>query len=65
MSKVVVKAPVVSNREIGAGVKEMVLYAPEIAAQAVPGQFLHIKVADSYDPLLRRPLSISDRKSVV
>lgn len=60
MPKTVLKAAVVCNTEIGVKVKELVLYAPEIAVQAVPGQFLHIRVADSYHPLLRRPLSISN-----
>lgn len=38
--------------------------AREIAGDAIPGQFVHIKVADGYDPLLRRPISICcvDRK---
>lgn len=60
MPKVVVKARILHNKDIGVNVKELVLYAPEIAAQAVPGQFLHVRVADSYYPLLRRPLSISN-----
>lgn len=59
LPKMVVEARIVRNTEIGVNVKELVLYAPEIAAQAVPGQFLHVRVADSYYPLLRRPLSIS------
>ncbi|MDX9871539.1 MAG: dihydroorotate dehydrogenase electron transfer subunit [Clostridia bacterium] len=32
--------------------------APEIAQEAKPGQFVHIKTAKGSDPLLRRPLSI-------
>lgn len=32
--------------------------APEIAREAQPGQFVHVKTGDTYDPLLRRPLSI-------
>jgi len=60
LPKQVVEAQVVSNGEIGNQVKELVLYAPEIASQAMPGQFLHIRVANAtYHPLLRRPLSIS------
>lgn len=59
LPKVVVEAQILFNREIGVNVKELVLYAPEIASQAVAGQFLHVRVADSYYPLLRRPLSIS------
>lgn len=61
LPKMMVQAQVIENRDIGTLVKELVLYAPEIAAQAVPGQFLHIRVANAtYHPLLRRPLSISD-----
>lgn len=60
LPKMVVEAQVVANRDIGNQVKELVLYAPEVAKQAVPGQFLHIRVANAtYHPLLRRPLSIS------
>ena len=28
--------------------------------EPVPGQFLYIRVSDSYEPLLRRPISIHD-----
>ena len=60
LPKLVVEAQVVENRDLGNEVKELVLYAPEIASQAVAGQFLHIRVANAtYHPLLRRPLSIS------
>lgn len=41
-------------------VKQLTFQSPEIAAQALPGQFIHIRVADSYQPLLRRALSIAD-----
>ena len=36
------------------------LKAPKIAAEAKPGQFVMIKPGDSFDPLLRRPLSIME-----
>lgn len=36
------------------------LGAPRSFLEARPGQFLHIRVADSSDPFLRRPLSIHD-----
>lgn len=36
----------------------MVLDAPSIAGQARPGQFLHVRCSESYDPLLRRPFSV-------
>lgn len=34
--------------------------APKIAAAARPGQFIMLKVSESYDPLLRRPFSIME-----
>lgn len=34
------------------------LEAPKLAATCRPGQFLHVRVGDSHDPLLRRPISI-------
>jgi dihydroorotate dehydrogenase electron transfer subunit len=36
------------------------LRAPSEFAKAKPGQFLHLRIEDSCDPLLRRPLSIHD-----
>ncbi len=34
------------------------LAAPWLAASARPGQFVHVRCGNSYDPLLRRPLSV-------
>jgi dihydroorotate dehydrogenase electron transfer subunit len=34
------------------------LHSPRIAAEAAPGQFLMIRVAETFHPLLRRPFSI-------
>lgn len=36
------------------------LESPQIAAKAQPGQFLMIKVSESTQPLLRRPISLHD-----
>lgn len=36
----------------------LVMHAPELAVIANPGQFMHVLCGSSYDPLLRRPLSI-------
>jgi len=36
----------------------MGLYCPEIARSAEPGQFVHLRVEDREEPLLRRPFSI-------
>jgi dihydroorotate dehydrogenase electron transfer subunit len=36
------------------------IYSPEIAAVIRPGQFLNIRVSETYFPLLRRPFSVCD-----
>ena len=53
-----IKAKILFNEKIISGHYKMRLYAPEIAQEAKPGQFVHIKIRDGYDPLLRRPFSI-------
>lgn len=50
---------VIKNRELCQNIYEIVLDCPEIAREAKPGQFLHVKVSKGMDPLLRRPISIS------
>jgi dihydroorotate dehydrogenase electron transfer subunit len=60
LPKTLEAAVVLSNKDIGKGVKEMLLCAPRIAAMAQPGQFVHLRVAQgTYHPLLRRPISIA------
>jgi dihydroorotate dehydrogenase electron transfer subunit len=51
-------AVVVHNEPVGAEQRLLTLQAPQTAALAQPGQFVHVRVAGTYDPLLRRPLSI-------
>jgi dihydroorotate dehydrogenase electron transfer subunit len=36
------------------------LSAPVSFKSALPGQFIHVRIEDSYDPILRRPFSIYD-----
>ncbi len=36
------------------------LYCPEVAAEAVPGQFLQVRTSTGTDPFLRRTFSIAD-----
>lgn len=36
----------------------MQVLAPEIAREALPGQFVHLRIPRTMDPLLRRPLSV-------
>ncbi len=38
------------------------LKSPIVASQAKPGQFVHLRVAENYDPLLRRPFSLHNTK---
>ena len=42
-------------REVGENIFVIRFLAPDLAASIRAGQFLNIKVADGYDPLLRRP----------
>ncbi|MBD3165088.1 hypothetical protein GF324_00660 [bacterium] len=49
---------VTTIREIRPDIWSMWLQAPSICRDAVPGQFLHVRVKQTYVPLLRRPLSI-------
>jgi dihydroorotate dehydrogenase electron transfer subunit len=51
-------SPVASINRVGPGIYVMGFLAGEIAAVALPGQFINIRVVDSCQPLLRRPFSI-------
>lgn len=44
--------------EIAEGIFDFTVHSPEIAASAIPGQFLHIRCGDKV--FLRRPISICD-----
>lgn len=52
------KMKILVNDKIAPEYYKMALSAPEIIKTAIPGQFIHIKVSDSYEPLLRRPFGI-------
>jgi len=52
------KAKIVSHTQVAPVHFKMILEAPEIASEAQPGQFVHVRVHDKLDPLLRRPFSI-------
>lgn len=49
---------VVSNQVVASGYYKMVLVSERIAKRAKPGQFVHVRCVESYQPLLRRPFSI-------
>ncbi|MEH7882837.1 dihydroorotate dehydrogenase electron transfer subunit [Bacillus sp. JJ1609] len=53
------KCMVVSNRQIAESIYELILKGEITSEMSEPGQFVHVKVADGFDPLLRRPISIA------
>ena len=53
------QALIVSNQALSADVFRMVLRSPQIVSACVPGQFVMVRLSESNDPLLRRPLSIA------
>ncbi len=53
---------VVGRRDFAPDLIRLDIQAPDLAASVRPGQFVMVRVADDFDPLLRRPLSIHDRQ---
>lgn len=52
------KAIISDNLEVVPGHYRLTLEIPKIPVDTYPGQFMHIKICEQYDPLLRRPFSI-------
>ena len=52
------KAVIISNSKLQGDYFEVVFTAPEIAEKAVAGQFVHIRIDERQDTILRRPFSI-------
>jgi len=52
------KCRILDHQQIGPRYFKLTLLSKYIAAHAEPGQFVQVKCADSFDPLLRRPLSL-------
>ena len=50
---------VVSQVEIADSIYELTLKGELVQHMSEPGQFVHLKVSNSIDPLLRRPISIA------
>ncbi len=53
------QATILSHASAGRGYYRISLKAPEIAASALPGQFVMLRVSENLDPLLARPFGIS------
>ena len=50
---------IVSNKQVADNIFELVLEGELSAEMTQAGQFVHVKVADGFNPLLRRPISIA------
>ncbi len=48
------------NKEVAKNIFRLVLKGKSATQKIEPGQFLYLKITDLLDPLLRRPISISD-----
>ena len=51
---------ILEQREVAPGIFRVRLGCPELAAQAIPGQFVMLRLAGRDDPLLARPLAVYD-----
>ncbi|BCO10315.1 dihydroorotate dehydrogenase B (NAD(+)), electron transfer subunit [Desulfolithobacter dissulfuricans] len=58
MSEFQEKSRIVRIESLTPVIHRLTLHAPRIAGQAFPGQFVMVRVSPTFDPLLRRPLSI-------
>ncbi|WP_456387029.1 dihydroorotate dehydrogenase electron transfer subunit [Desulfolithobacter sp.] len=54
------KSRIVRIESLTPAIHRLTLQAPLIADRAFPGQFVMVRISPTYDPLLRRPLSIHD-----
>ena len=52
------KAPVLANSQVGPNLYLMEVRAPHVAAEARPGQFVHVQVPGMEAHILRRPLGV-------
>jgi dihydroorotate dehydrogenase electron transfer subunit len=52
------RVEVLRNERVAEGVGLLALRSPRIAATVAPGQFVHLRIADDADFVLRRPLSV-------
>ena len=67
MTKYIEEAKVIGQWVLNANTRQIDLIAPQIAAEAVPGQFVNVQVSNRTVPLLRRPLGVAgvDKKQGV
>src|ERR1044071_2295724 len=53
-----IEAPILSHEQLAEYEFEIILHAPEVAASALPGQFMQIQYDQTYNPFTRRPFSV-------
>ena len=53
------KMTVVAQQQIATNIFELTLQG-QLVQDMTPGQFVHVKVSDTFEPLLRRPISIAN-----
>jgi len=53
------KVKILENKQILPDFFRMILSAPTVAQEAVPGQFVMINTSETLDPFLKRPISIN------
>lgn len=52
------KCRIIDHQKVGSRFYKLTLLSNYISSHAAPGQFVEVKCSDSYDPLLRRPISL-------
>lgn len=52
------KCRVLDHQQLGPRYFKLTLLSPYISSHGQPGQFVQVRVANGYDPLLRRPISL-------
>ncbi|MDP4164845.1 MAG: dihydroorotate dehydrogenase electron transfer subunit, partial [Bacillota bacterium] len=54
---------IIRQTEIADSIYELTVHGEMVKEISAPGQFIHIKITDGLDPMLRRPISISSFNS--
>ncbi|NMC27863.1 MAG: dihydroorotate dehydrogenase electron transfer subunit [Syntrophomonadaceae bacterium] len=57
------KGIILSHRQVAPEIYSLEFAAPALAREASPGQFLQVRTSPTYDPLLRRPISLFDAEA--
>lgn len=51
---------VISQIKLAENIYELTLQGELVHEMKEPGQFVHLKISEGYDPMLRRPISIAE-----